>query len=298
MAANFEYYKIFYYVAKYLSFTQAANALHSSQPAVTRAIHNLENELGCRLFIRSKHGVTLTPEGEILYRKHVLPACEHLLKGEDDLYAFMGLQQGTVYIGATETSMNCYLLDKLSLFHQLYPNVRIKILNTSTPHAVDHVKSARVDFSVVTTPVSYEEPLKLTPLKQFKEILVGNASFKHLAGKTWHLSELSSYPMICLSEKTMTRQFFDKLYEKYNLYMQPDIELATADLVIPVILKGLGIGFVPEEEVTHLLTSGELVKIELYETIPERDICMIRNVHRPLSSATREIIKILKPVVS
>ena len=58
MSANFEYYKIFYYVARYGNFTQAANALLSSQPAITRAMQNLENELGCRLFIRSRHGVT------------------------------------------------------------------------------------------------------------------------------------------------------------------------------------------------------------------------------------------------
>lgn len=294
MAANFEYYKIFYYVARYLNFTQAAGALHSSQPAVTRAIHNLENELGCRLFIRSKHGVSLTPEGEVLYRQHVLPACEHLFKGEDDLFAFMGLKQGTIYLGATETALHCYLLDKLSLFHKHYPSVLIKILNTSTPHAANHVKSGRVDFSVVTTPVDYDEPVHLTRLKPFREILVGNPSFSHLTEKTWPLAELSAFPMICLSDKTMTRQFFDRFYEKQGLQMNPDIELATADLVLPVILKGLGIGFVPEEEAMPYLASGELVKIDICEEIPQRHICMLRDIHRPLNSATRELIRLLK----
>ncbi|HIT05624.1 MAG TPA: LysR family transcriptional regulator [Candidatus Scybalocola faecipullorum] len=295
MSANFEYYKAFYYVARCLSFTQAASILHSSQPAITRAIHNLENELGCQLFYRSKHSVSLTPEGEILFNKHVAPACEHLFKGEEDLNAFMGLDQGTVYVGATETAMHCYLLDKLSLYHTTYPNVSIKISNTSTPRAVEHVKSGRVDFAVVTTPVNYDEPLKMTPLKSFREILVGNASFAHLTLKNWHLSELMNYPIICLSKETMTRQFFDQLYQSHHLLMQPDIELATADLVIPVLLKGLGIGFVPEEEVSHHLKTGELVKIPVYEEIPERQICIIKNIHRPLNSATREMIKLLKP---
>ena len=63
MDSNFEYYKAFYYVAKYENLTKAASVLKTSQPAVTRTIHNLENNLGCRLFIRSKSGMTLTPEG-------------------------------------------------------------------------------------------------------------------------------------------------------------------------------------------------------------------------------------------
>ena len=62
MNSNFEYYKIFYYVAKYENLTKAASVLKTSQPAVTRTIHNLENDLGCRLFIRSKKGMQMTPE--------------------------------------------------------------------------------------------------------------------------------------------------------------------------------------------------------------------------------------------
>lgn len=65
MNANFEYYKVFYYVSKYENLTKAAAVLKTSQPAVTRTIHNLENILGCRLFIRSKSGMQLTPEGRI-----------------------------------------------------------------------------------------------------------------------------------------------------------------------------------------------------------------------------------------
>ena len=65
MDTNFEHYKVFYYVAKYGNLTKAAAVLKTSQPAVTRTIHNLENILGCRLFIRSKSGMKLTPEGNI-----------------------------------------------------------------------------------------------------------------------------------------------------------------------------------------------------------------------------------------
>ena len=67
MDINFEYYKIFYYVAKYSNFTRAANALGNSQPNITRAMNGLEQQLHCTLFVRTNRGVQLTPEGEKLY---------------------------------------------------------------------------------------------------------------------------------------------------------------------------------------------------------------------------------------
>ena len=81
MNLNFEYYKVFYYVCKCGSLTAAANVLMTSQPAVTRTIHNLENAIGCRLFIRSKNGVELTPEGRTFY-KYISAACAQIFKGE------------------------------------------------------------------------------------------------------------------------------------------------------------------------------------------------------------------------
>ena len=97
MSASFDYYRTFYYVAKYKNFTRAATMLLSSQPSVTRSIQNLESELGCRLFIRSRHGVTLTPEGEMLYR-YVAPACERILRGEEELGLSLGLHGGAVSV--------------------------------------------------------------------------------------------------------------------------------------------------------------------------------------------------------
>ena len=81
MFTNFEYYRIFYFVAKHGSITAAANVLTSAQPNVTRSIRNLERDLGCALFTRSNHGVKLTPEGEKLY-EHVAIAYAQIAEGE------------------------------------------------------------------------------------------------------------------------------------------------------------------------------------------------------------------------
>lgn len=91
MDTNFEHYKVFYYVAKYGTLTKAAAVLKTSQPAVTRTIHNLENILGCRLFIRSKSGMKLTPEGNIFY-EYIAAGCAQFFKGENNLSNLTSLE--------------------------------------------------------------------------------------------------------------------------------------------------------------------------------------------------------------
>ena len=77
MNISFEYYRIFYYVAKYENITKAAMVLKSSQPNVTRIIHLLEDQLDCRLFLREPRGLKLTEEG-----KRLLPSIRELLHAE------------------------------------------------------------------------------------------------------------------------------------------------------------------------------------------------------------------------
>ena len=81
---TYDYYRIFYYVAQYKSFTKAARALHNNQPNITRCMNNLEQELKCTLFLRSNKGIALTPEGRQLY-EHVALAFEQLSIGEEEI---------------------------------------------------------------------------------------------------------------------------------------------------------------------------------------------------------------------
>ena len=80
---NFEYYKVFYYVARYGSFTRAAQALYGNQPNVARVINLLEQELGCQLMIRTNRGIRLTEEGQKLY-KRIQVAYEQIRLGEEE----------------------------------------------------------------------------------------------------------------------------------------------------------------------------------------------------------------------
>ena len=116
-----------------------------------------------------------------------------------------------------------------------------------------------------------------------------------MARQTWHLADLAKYPLVSLSRDTMSYQFIQKFYAANQVPLKLDIELASAHLIMPVILHGLGIGFIPEEMARHALDDGDLVQIHLYETIPPRQICYIRDASRSMNAATRKLIELMPP---
>lgn len=292
MAVNFEYYRIFYYVAKYRSMTQAAAALMSSQPNVTRVINNLENELGCRLIIRNNRGITLTAEGEQLY-KHAAIAFEQLQRGEAELSQNAGLQSGILYIGASETALHGLLLPILRQFHEAYPAVRLKIFNYTTPQAINALKSGQIDFAVVTSPTKVSGSLQEIKLKTIHEILIASSSFTSLANKKLHLKELTQYPLISLAQNTRTYELYNKFYLDHGLEWEPDIEVATSDLILPMVKNRLGLGFIPAEFAQEALSKGEIIEIQLVEKTLDRTICLIQDTHHGLSIAARAMRDLL-----
>ena len=127
MYVDWEYYKIFYYVAKYQNFTKAARVLGNNQPNITHSMNRLESQLNCVLFIRSNRGVTLTPEGEMLYSR-IASAAVQIQDAEEELSASATLEHGAISISATETALNIYLSEKLRAFHTEYPGIRLRMI--------------------------------------------------------------------------------------------------------------------------------------------------------------------------
>ena len=295
MNSNFEYYKIFYYVAKYENLTKAATALKTSQPAVTRTIHKLEGELGCRLFTRSKTGMKLTPEGRTFYG-YVAAGCAQFFKGENDLSNLISLENGTIYISATETALHCYLFQAMEEFNSLYPNVRFKILNNSTTESVNAVKEGKVDLAFVSANLQVAKPLRMKILRKYRDILIAGMRFEELkAGKEeLSLKELVSYPWISLTAETITRRFLNEYFEKNGLTFAPDMELATTDMILPAVRHNLGLGFIPAEFADAELKSGQVFEIKVNEKLPERNIVLIYDMEYPQSIAAKEFQKFLK----
>ena len=288
MNVNFEYYKIFYFVAKYGNFTKAARVLGNSQPNVTRAMNCLEQQLHCTLFVRTNRGIQLTPEGEKLFHR-VSAAMSQIIAAEEELADSADLSHGSISIGASETALNIFLLDKLKNFHMNYPGIRLKIYNHSTPQAIDAVKSGKADFAVVTTPLEVRVPLKEVMLQPFQDVLVGGKTFTALGSQQISVEELKNYPLICLGRETMTFQFYSSLFLSHGVELEPDTEVATTDQILPLVKCELGLAFVPEAMAQEAIQRNEIVQIPLREEIPKRNICMVYDSQRPLSAAARQL---------
>lgn len=294
MYANYDYYRIFYYVARYGGVSQAAKVLSADQPNLTRAIKNLEIALGCPLFARTRRGMTLTPEGEKLYA-HVRIAFAHIEAGEAELAESRNLQSGTVYIAASEVALHGLLLPILKQYRTRYPGVRIHISNHSTPQAVRAMQEGAADFAVVTTPIESVASLSVHPLRTFREAAVCSDAFPALCGRRVTLAELCDFPLISLAAGTMSYAFHAELFAAHGLHFSPDIEAATADQVLPMVEADLGVGFIP---VRFAKENGKVHIIDLAEDIPPRSICLIKRRTGSLSVAARELERLILAAAS
>ncbi len=292
MKISYDYYKVFYYAAKLGSFTQAADALMSNQPNVTRAIKNLETELGCTLFVRDNKGVRMTPEGEKLY-EHIALAFEHIQAAEDELAMTQGLKSGVVTIAASGIALHCCLLPALKEYRERYPGVRIRVSNHTTPQAIEEVKSGIPDFAIVTTPFILPKTIREQKVQDIQEVAVCSREFAQRYGKTLTLRELTELPVICLGQHTGTFMFYSRFFSDCGLTLQPDIEVATLDQILPLVRCGLGVGFVPEEFVGGGSDEGDVCVVTLDRQIPQRHICMLRRAGQAPSTAARELKKII-----
>ena len=290
MYVDWEYYKIFYYVAKYRNFTKAARVLGSNQPNITHTMNKLEDQLHCVLFIRSNRGVTLTPEGEMLYTR-ISSAAVQIQDAEEELSASATFEHGAISISATETALNIYLSERLRDFHEQYPGIRLRISNHSTPQAIQALENGLVDFAVVTSPVEIRKPLHKIPIFPFQEILIGGSKYASLSAEPHHLGELSEYPFISLAKDTGTRELYAEYFLNHSLAFHPDMEAATTDQILPMVEYNLGIGFYPEELARDALKSRTVCRIPLIEEAPKREICLIINPRQHQNAAAKELIE-------
>ncbi|MCD7818897.1 MAG: LysR family transcriptional regulator [Lachnospiraceae bacterium] len=298
MDISYEYYRVFYYVAKIGNISKAAADMEKGQPNVTKIINKLEAQLGCKLFVRSPRGTRLTPEGEKLYA-HVKVAVEHIQAGEKEIASDRSLHSGTVAIAASEIALRCHMLPVLERYRLLYPKVRIHLANFTIYQAIEAVKNNLADFAVVTAPDADAVPksLKMREISHIQEIFVCGENFRFLQQKTITSAELMEFPLICLNAQTYTYQFLTHFFEKQGVALRPDIEVTTADQILPLVKSNLGIGIVPEAFVEQETgAKGKLpgiYRLTLEKSLPQRAICLIKRIDSPLSVAARELERML-----
>ena len=294
MDINYELYKVFYYVASSLSFSDASKKLFISQSAVSQSIKTLERKLGQPLFIRSTKKVQLTPAGALLL-KHVEPAMNLISRGESQLLESGSLGLGQLHIGASDTICRYFLLPYLQEFHRKFPNVPIKITNASSTGCVDLLDQRRVDLIITNFPNPHLNPSYIQKtVGSFSDVFVANPTYFDLADRIVPFSELGTYPLMMLDRKSTTSEFLHYIFLQHQLELLPQVELSSNDLLIDMARIGLGIAFIPDFCLKH--KPEDLFLVRTQETIPQRQLVASLNPTLPVSASTEEFLKLLPDV--
>lgn len=292
MNINLEYYKVFYHVSKYGSITTAAEKLCISQPAVSQAIRQLETALGSRLFLRTPKGVKLTPEGELLF-SYVQRGYEFIQTGQTKFQKMIDLEMGEVRIGASDMTLQFYLLPFLEKFHEKYPKIKVTVTNAPTPETISFLYDGKIDFGIVTTPFEGKPEVHIRKVKEIEDVFIAGNKFAQLRGKQLEYSMLKELPVICLEKSTSTRTFLDEFLDQNQITLEPEFELATSDMIVQFALRNLGIGCVVSEFAGKYMSNDELFELDFSPKMPKRNICIITDERNPVSKAGEKLLSMM-----
>ncbi len=294
MDINYELYKVFYYVASSLSFSEASKKLYISQSAVSQSIKTLEKKLGQSLFIRSTKKVQLTPAGSLLL-KHIEPAMNLISRGESQLLDSGSLGLGQLHIGASDTICRYFLVPYLKEFHRKFPNVPIKVTNATSIQCVDLLDQRKVDLIVTNFPNKHlnHEYIQKT-VANFHDVFVANPEYFDFDSKEVSFEELKAHPLMMLSRQSTTSEFLHNMFIQHQLELVPDIELNSNDLLIDLARIGLGVAFVPDYCLDK--ADKDLVVLQTKEKLPIRQMVASVNTAFPASASTEEFLKLLPEV--
>lgn len=263
MEQNLSLYHIFYTTAKAGNISKAAKELYISQPAVSKSIHKLEQNLDTILFTRNSRGVSLTPEGELLYR-HTEGAFQSLKAGEETLARHHALGIAQLRIGVSTTLCKYILLPYLQRFIKAYPHVRISISCQSTYHTLELLEKNKIDIGLVGEPVSQKKRFYFQPLQKIQDTFVATKSyFEHLEQREGLLDLPQTATFMMLDEENITRQYVNRVFQEQKMEISHILEVSTMDLLIEFAKIGLGAACVIREFVHKELSGQELVELPL-----------------------------------
>ena len=203
-----------------------------------------------------------------------------------------GLQGDTIRIGASETTLHYFLLPYLEQFRAAYPHIRLKISNTTTPAALHALREHAIDFAVIIAPVA-DDSIEIHELLEIRDIFIAGPQFSQLKDTPLHLSDLNAYPIVSMEPGTGTREHLEHIFASFGCHLTPDIELATTDLITPMVSHNLGIGFVPYSFAESSLINGSVFQLNIVDPIPRRSICIAVNKEFPLSVAAGKMVGLL-----
>lgn len=288
-------YHIFNAVAEAGNISKAAKTLYISQPAISRAVSKLEQNLSVKLFIRGSRGVHLTEEGKLLY-EHTRTAFDALKKGEENLRRVNALGIGQLRIGVSTTLCKYILMPYLQNFIEKYPHIQVTIRCHSTYETLNLLEEGKIDIGLVGEPNS-THALEFLPVTEIEDVFVATETYlknltlreqkdlgfsetvtqknRRSTAKKVSDTSLAAFKngnLMLLDEKNISRVHIEDYFRKHNIETGQILEVSNMDLLIDFSKIGLGIGCVIKEFVQKDLEDHTLVELPLPARIDKRKV--------------------------
>ena len=292
MEQNLSLYRIFFEVAQTGNISRAAKSLYISQPAISKAISKLEDNLRLPLFIRNSRGVQLTDEGMILF-EHVRSAFETLSHGEDELKRMMELGVGHIRIGVSTVLCKYVLLPCLKEFVARYPHVKFTIHNQSTLQTLELLEKQQLDLGLTAEP-AHKKNITFDKVMDIEDGFVATPAYltnMRLREGAAQSDIFRNGTILMLEKGNVSRTYIEDYLREQHMEPSHLLEVSTMDLLVDFARIGLGAGCVIKNFVQKELENGTFVEIPMSPPIPGRTIGFVYNSQAAHSKALSMFIR-------
>ena len=281
--------KVFMTVAEEGSFTKAAELLGYSQSTISFQIKQLEEELGCLLFERINHTITLTKRGhELVMYAHQVRALtdefkESLIKDEEI--------SGHIHIvtpdSVCDDMINSHYID----FHNKYPNISIKFTTADTLVMFDMLDHNEADVIITLDNHSYKKDYVIAKEEPLSMHFVASSKSKFAGVKGLSIKDIVNEPFILTEYGQGYRRVFDKELAKRSLDITPVLEIGRTDIITTTVANSDMISFLPDFVTKPLIDSGELIYIDVCDMNLEIWKQLIYHKNKWISKSLKTVIE-------
>ena len=293
MAINFEYYKVFYYVAKYKKISLAAEKLYISQPAVTQTIKKLEEQMGGNLLVRTPKGIELSETGKMLYEL-INESVEVLDNAEYMFSKYKNLEEGSIRIRSGGNATKHILYNALEKFGTDYPNLKVKIETGAVKESIKMLEIGEIDMVVTHYPIDIEYN-NLQVVECGKKEYIFAMSKKYAEDNKVNIKEIedfNKYSLIVPKMNSAMGNIFEKKFK--GKITNFHYEITTEQIKKELIMKNMGIGFLIKDEIKEELENGQAIEIKLKDLNCDISFCVITLKNDLLGFATKKLIEYIK----
>lgn len=285
-----ELYQLNYFLeaARQRSFTRAARQLHLAQAALSEQMRKLEDELGTRLFDRSRKETLLTPAGEVL-REHAEILLEQAATARRAIHDHLSMKSGRLTIGAIPTVSSCVLPLAISKFRKLHPSIELSLLEGTSPHIAQWVEEGRVDLGLVQLPVGDHE---MTTTILFREAfsLLLPADHALVRKRKVTLSALKHETFIFY--KGRAREVVREACRKEGFDPHGVCESGELETIRSLVGTGMGIAVLPE--LANKRVAENTCVVALSDRPIEREVALLEKKDRSSSPSAQAMKTILR----